>query len=116
MIQRKLFDAKASEEARDEGRDRALRGASDMDKALFYEAILTTAQRMSELTTDDVCRLMPEDTPWGTWTGGLMTAAAKAGVIQKTDRVRKSVMVSCHARPKAIWRSLIFGNASSAVS
>lgn len=36
--------------------------------------------------------------------GPIMLAAAREGLIEHTDRVRRSHKVSCHAAPKALWR------------
>jgi hypothetical protein len=40
--------------------------------------------------------------------GALMREAARAGLIEKTDRVVASVYPRNHRRPKAIWKSRIF--------
>lgn len=36
--------------------------------------------------------------------GPIMLAAAREGLIEHTDRVRRSHKTSCHAAPKALWR------------
>ena len=41
--------------------------------------------------------------------GALMRESARAGLIEKTDRVVPSVYPRNHRRPKAVWRSLICG-------
>lgn len=39
--------------------------------------------------------------------GAVMRAAAQAGWVTPTDRVRNSVRPECHCRPVRVWRSLI---------
>ena len=41
--------------------------------------------------------------------GALMLRAQRARWIEKTDRVRPSVMPSNHRRPKTVWRSMLRG-------
>jgi len=41
--------------------------------------------------------------------GAVMRAAARRGLIVKTDRVVNSRRAECHARPVAVWRSLVEG-------
>jgi hypothetical protein len=46
--------------------------------------------------------------------GAVMAGAARRKLVVKTDRVRNSVRVECHARPVAVWRSLLFAPSSGA--
>jgi hypothetical protein len=73
--------------------------------------VVAIAEATDEFTTDRVewvlakAGVAPPNEPRAM--GTLMRKASLAGIIDKTDRVRESVMPSNHRRPKAIWRSAI---------
>lgn len=58
------------------------------------------------ITTDDVDFELPEGVDPRAFVT-LMRGAAKHGFIEITDEYRPSTSVTCHARPKRVWRSLL---------
>lgn len=70
-------------------------------------AVGEAACERPEITTDDVDFDLPAGVDPRAWVA-LMRGAAREGFIEKTDRTRNSRSVKCHARPKTIWRSLIY--------
>lgn len=69
-----------------------------------HKAVRVAAERFSEFTTDEVWQLIPP-TRENRALGPVMKKAARAGIIEKTDRVRNGKRVSRHGAPLAIWRS-----------
>lgn len=81
-------------------------------KVEVFRAIEALAQRQPDLTTDDVWEYLHlHDLAHGTHEkramGAVMRAAAKAGIIEITDSVRRSNRPVCHQNPKRVWRSLL---------
>lgn len=99
-------------EARAKGMAKALsRKGVEAWKEKCYQAIKLCALNMAEFTTDDVwAQIGPP--PEKRISGPIMTACARRGWIENTGRVVASREKVCHARPKAVWRSLILSSAS----
>lgn len=102
-----LFDLAAAQTARDQAIEQVAGGVSDWWKRQAADAIARCAAKYPEgFTTDEVwaeLRGVPGPTEPRA-IGAPMLAAAKAGVIVDTGRVRKSGSVICHARKKVVWR------------
>jgi hypothetical protein len=90
-----------ADDARDEAVARVEAAADVAWWAEAKRALWTTIQRSGEFTTDDIeCSRPREPRAWGP----VLLAAARAGLIVKTGRMRKSNQVVCHAREKAVSR------------
>lgn len=73
-----------------------------------HRIVRRLADTRNEFTTDDVWAALDEldvVTHEPRAMGAVMRQAARGGVIVKSDRVRNSVRVECHARPVAVWIS-----------
>lgn len=92
--------------ARDEAIDRVDAHADPDWKDEALNALYRAIHKLgvgADLSTDDV------DWPGSREPrahGPIMLAAAREGLIEHTDRVRRSHKTSCHAAPKALWRVL----------
>jgi hypothetical protein len=89
-------------------RDRAVAAVRSPDwfKEKAREAIEWCADHHKEFTTDQVWQrfgYLPEGFSLRAL-GAVMIAAAKDGVIVRTDRVRTTQMKNKHARPLQVWR------------
>jgi len=70
------------------------------------------AESQPEFTTDEVMvRSIVEDGVHDNYErrvlGAVMIKAARAKIVEATDRYQRSAFPSCHARPKRVWRSLV---------
>lgn len=92
-----------------EGVNRAARGAGPEWCEAAFSAIERCARTMPDFTTDALWLGGLEQPEEPRALGSIMRRAAAAGLIEKTDRVRKSDRPVCHRNPKAVWRSLVFG-------
>lgn len=104
------FDKGESEERREEAIARAGAAADSDWKVLARKAIEQLARARETFTTDDVWKLLPADvaeTHEPRALGAIMRAAARDGIIEATDEWTLSEQVSCHRRPKRVWRSLV---------
>lgn len=98
-------------------RDEAIEQVEGNADVLFMDAaaraIEHVAKTMHEFTTDDVepvCMITAaEPRAWG----AAMTKAARDGVIEQTDRIRRSNRKQSHCRPKALWKSRIYSAPTS---
>jgi hypothetical protein len=111
------IDPAAAEAAKAAGMARAERSAAPEWWNFMLEAALAVARLNEYLTTDHV-----EDwrrshggptTPERRALGPLMRTAARRGYFEKTGRVERSGMRVCHARDKAVWRSLVYQGAGA---
>ena len=103
-----LFAAAEGERLRDEVLARVSDAAKNSPFIMAaHRAVATLASTRVEFTTDDVWALIGEG--WADAEpralGAVMRGAARAGLIERTDRVRESSRPSCHRRPVAVWRS-----------
>lgn len=98
-------DADAGKAAAQEGIDRADRAADLEWKVAAMMAVRQIARERREFTTDDVWERIPAVREPRAL-GAVMQKAAKAGVIEKSDRVRESDRPEAHSNPKAVWLSL----------
>jgi len=75
---------------------------------LVDKAIRVCAYFLPEFTSDDVWERLPKDFPVTKGLASRLTAASRAGVIEATDRVRKSARGGPHDHGQrlTIWRSL----------
>jgi hypothetical protein len=104
------YDTECAEAARDEAINRVEANADHVWLTGATEAVRMLARTRDEFTTDDVWNRLdnagyqPPHEPRAM--GAVMRQAARDGLVVKTDRVRNSVRVECHARPVAVWASL----------
>lgn len=98
-----------AERARDEALSRVEANADREWKAQAKQAVLWLAHHRREFTSDDVWRLLDGRavTHEPRALGAVLLGMARAGVIRKTDRVVNSTRAECHARPVAVWWSLV---------
>lgn len=101
------FDAARAAAARDEAIDRVEAGSDEWQQEAVA-ALRQLATRLPELTTDDLWRVLerPDDLEPRAM-GAAMRSAVRAGIVERTDRTRKSERVACHRRDVRVWRSLI---------
>lgn len=100
-------DKVASAIQRDRAIDRVARSTGEWQVDALA-AIRSLAAQNSEFTTDDVWRSLGRDPDVeGRAMGAAMRAAAKLGLIRRTDRTKKSHRVACHRRDLRVWESLI---------
>lgn len=92
--------------ARDEAIEAVDRAADPEWKAEALAAVREMALRRDEFTSDDVWDAGLAKTREDRALGPIFLAAARAGWISRTDRVRPSHR-SSHGSGKVIWRSLL---------
>jgi hypothetical protein len=99
-----VHDLRLAIEARDAAVQQVDDHADETWKLDARKALWTLIQRKGVgdvFTTDDIdCYQPREPRAWGP----IMLRAARAGYIENTGLSRKSRSVTCHARPKALWR------------
>ncbi len=107
-----VFDMAASQAARDAGMEQAK--APQWWKDMAQRAIYLTASTKHLLVVDDVWANMPPVEAYPgpgpsslRAMGAQMTAAARSGLIRRTDRVYRTSRVSAHRTPVTVWESLI---------
>jgi hypothetical protein len=113
MIQQQLTldwareDKREGAQARDVAIERVARGSGEWQVDALA-AIRSLAAAQPSLTTDDVWRTLGRDPDVeGRAMGAAMRAAAKLGLVRKTERTTKSHRVACHRRDLRVWRSLL---------
>jgi len=100
-----------AEALRDEGIERAYAAALEEWKRAAVEAIAEVARRRPEFTTDAVWTILdrrevaPPREPRAI--AGVLRAAEKAGVCEKTGRRVNSVLPRGHSRPVMVYRSKV---------
>jgi hypothetical protein len=108
-------DRRESAQARDRGIERVARGSGEWQVDALV-AIRAVAVAQPEVTTDDVWRALGRSPDIeGRAMGAAMRAAAKLGLVQRTERTAKSQRVACHRRDLRVWRSLIHGGGRTLV-
>lgn len=97
--------------ARDAGIDKVEAGASEAFMAAAFAAISDLAGQDREFIIDDVWTMRRDwpETRDKRAMGGAMRQARAAGLIEPTDVFRSSAQVRCHANPRRVWRSLVWG-------
>lgn len=110
MIQDDLFQRGV--DAREDAIDRAEANADRSWYALSRAAVIYVAERHEEFTTDAVWERLADcdvdlDTHEHRAMGGVMRAALRDGIIERTDRTRQSTRPSAHRRPMRVWRSAL---------
>jgi hypothetical protein len=105
------YETEQAEAARDEAIAQVEANADLNWMAAAHTAVVLLAINCDEFSTDEMWEALREVEPTHEprAMGAVMRAAARHGLIVKTDRVRNSVRPECHARPVAIWRSLVGG-------
>jgi hypothetical protein len=87
------------------------RNADPIWKTNAKRAVMHLAQTRATFTADDVWRLLDErgeESPREPRAmGAIMTAAAKAGIVEASTQWVESVRPECHRRPVRIWESRI---------
>jgi hypothetical protein len=91
--------------ARDEAIQRVDEHADPDWKDHAYDLVVRTAGELYEFTQDDVWDRGLQPTRENRALGPVFLRAARAGVCEKTDRVRPSAR--SHGSGKPVWRSLI---------
>ncbi len=72
--------------------------------------LIVIAKTHGEFTTDALWKLgLPPCPGTNRAIGPVMMAAAKAGIIERTNRTEQTSRVTNHARPLTVWRSKIYG-------
>ncbi len=106
------FDAAAAAVARDEAINRVESGSSEWQQDALL-AVDGLCRRLPEITTDDLWRVLerPDDLEPRA-AGAVMRRAVREGLIERTDRTRKSARVACHRRDLRVWRSLVYGGSN----
>lgn len=96
-------------------RDEAVRRVQDAAElswlARAQEAISECAASMETFTVDDVQARMVGTPPprEGRAMGAAMVWARRNGLIEATGDYRPSVQPQCHANPRQVWRSKVYG-------
>jgi hypothetical protein len=72
-------------------------------------AVRNLAMTTPEFTSDDVWRTLGSKPLEARALGPVFLRAARAKLIEKTDRTRQTAQVSRHATDIRIWRSLVCG-------
>lgn len=97
-------------EARDEAMTRVEDHADNAWKDEAMRVVKRLAMNNAYITTDDVWRVMSQSTntthdPRAM--GPIMRNAARLGWIERAGWSQQSTRKECHARPIAVWRSLL---------
>lgn len=100
-----LFDPIPALEAKADAMEQVWDNAPDGWKSRALAAVKSLCNTRQEFTTDDLPEDIRNGVPEPRALGPLMLYAAMLGWCEKTDRMRKSIHVKNHARPKAVWRS-----------
>jgi hypothetical protein len=110
--QRGLFDPAEGSRLRDEAIKRVAQGADAHWRRSAMIAVHEVALVEQEFTTDDVevklrdlTSVRPRDLRA---LGAIMLAAVTVGLIERTDRTKKSALAKNHRRPKQVWQSLVY--------
>ena len=100
-------DKRASAVARDKAIGRVERATGEWQVDALA-AIRAVAYANTELTTDDVWKALGRNPDVeGRAMGAAMRAAAKLGLVRRTDRTKKSHRVACHRRDLRVWESKV---------
>lgn len=101
-----------------EGRRRAERGMSlagsgdaaarEAFRQQAMAAIITLARTQEFLFVDDLVGMLTVDPPHFNCWGGVWQRAMKDGVVEKTDRFRKTAQPSKHAHEYRIYKSKLY--------
>lgn len=106
-------DRESATAARDHSMAVVAENAGDEWMEAALEAVRETAERMAELTTDDVMDRypdLPEPHNPRAW-GPVMVRAKAEGIIESTGYMAASSRVSSHSRRKLLWRSQVYAGA-----
>lgn len=109
--QPELFDQEEAQRAKEEGMEKAERGATAQWKAQALDAIYAAARANKVFTTDAVWAILyrfdavPREPKA---LGPMMKKANGQGWIAPTSDYRASVRKRAHGAPKRVWRSLVF--------
>jgi hypothetical protein len=91
-----------------EASERSAGSWSPAEVLLVDKAIRACAYFLPEFTADDVWKRLPDGFPVTKGLAARLSSASRAGVIEATDRVRKSARGGAHDHGQrlTIWRSL----------
>ena len=97
---------KSGRQLREAGMASSAKHAGDAWMARAIEAVRVAAQRLGEITTDDVKDVMGDDAPpHGCAFGSVMRVAARKGIVTKAvGQVRETSRAQAHCRPQQIWK------------
>ena len=112
--QQNLFDRRAARESASEAIERTDRNAQREFRRLAYRAGEYLASREAEFDSAMLRDLLREKYPEvrthdDRALGAIMRQLSRDGVIERTDRTRKSGRKRNHNRDLRVWRSLRFG-------
>lgn len=107
------FSPERAEAKKDEAVKRASQHANPFWKLEMMKVIRQVCVQNADFTADAIMELYAQDTTRPQThndraLGGLMKTAANRGYCVPTGAFRNSCRVSCHRRPLAVWRSLIY--------
>lgn len=111
-----VFDPNEGEHRKREAIDRVELNADNRWKEAAAEVVRRVASDRAEFTTDRIWALLEKDHPnlgpphEPRAMGAVMRKAAKAGLIEKTDRVTRTERPEAHRRDITVWRSLKHGS------
>jgi hypothetical protein len=71
------------------------------------------AAELEELTADDFWEAGLEKPREARALGPVLLRLARAGLIEKTERFRRSRQVGCHGMDVRVWKSLVYGGRAS---
>ena len=103
-----LFDYAEAQRRRDAAVTAVGEHADDTYMRVALAVVAELARSGVPFTTDDVVARMPEHvtTPEPRALGAVMTIARKRGIVEPMSEYRNSTLVSCHGRPKRLWRGV----------
>jgi hypothetical protein len=103
------FDIVEARRKRDHAMSIAEQGKTEWNRAAAW-AVVCAALKNTEFTTDAVWAegLPPPESGSKRALGPVMIRAAKAYIVERTDRTIETAKADCHAQPIRVWRSLIY--------
>jgi hypothetical protein len=109
------YDSKLPPSAQ-EGRARADENANSKWRHIFDACVLAAAKKKSEITSDDVLTEIetlpnPPETHNLSAIGAAMHRAYKMGILQGTDRTKRSERREKHGNRQNVWISLYYRSA-----
>lgn len=109
-----VLDLPAAQAARDEALDQVDEHASDDFKAQAFHALEVVARQQHSLIVDDVWVALGADSHVASTRdkramGAVMQRGARERLTAPTDTFRPSAQRQCHANPRRVWKSLVWG-------
>lgn len=103
-----LFDWSEAQRQRDVSIQQVGEHADQDYMRVALRIVAELARTGQPFTTDDVIARMPDgvSTPEPRALGAVMTIARRQGIVEPTSQYRNSTMMTCHGRPKRLWRGV----------